>query len=257
MTLCKFQSIFNLECFRTLHFAGRTLMQPHKTEGRPRAAPLDSRALADMRPLIYVKGFFYTVLSSLREHLQTRGHRRVFKQKGFNVAAPPPPETTVLSLSATFKWHEKLNSCPLLAKRSSNVFGWVSREARKALAEMMSRFLFKKLPHRDTAGRPAQCSIQHCSALHFSDLFGEAALTLSQSRSSCSRWLRRRQPRWRGRGNPRRSSTFSGSIRSQRPPRAWGTAGPPQDTSRRRKPGRRSGGSRRWWRIQSKIQTIK
>lgn len=89
-----------------------------KREGTPKVPLLMAGFLSEMWPLIRVKGFFYTVLLSLRGHLQTRGHRRVFKQKGFNVVAHPRPrpETTVVSPSATFKWHEKLNSCPILEK---------------------------------------------------------------------------------------------------------------------------------------------
>lgn len=116
--------------------SGWILIQLFKTEGRPQVAPLDSWVLAEIWPLIYVKGFFYTALFSLREHLQTRGHRRVFKQKGFNVAAAPP-ETTVSSPSATFKWHKKLNSCPPGAQM---FFGVVSRETNKAPAEMAAAY---------------------------------------------------------------------------------------------------------------------
>lgn len=111
-------------------------------------------------PLIYVKGIFCAALFSLRGHLQTRGHRRVFEQTSINVAAPSG-ETTVLGLSATFKWHEKLNSCPSLAeKKRLECFGVVSRDAHRVLAEMMSWFLFK-MRHTDTAGRPTKWSIQH------------------------------------------------------------------------------------------------
>lgn len=116
-----------------------------------------------LRPLIFVKGFFYAELFSLREHLQTRGHRRVFELTSINVAAPSG-ETTVLGLSATFEWHKKLNSCPSLAHTHTKrawMF-WCSLQGCTWGAGRDDELIsVQNLPHADTAGRPRQWSIQH------------------------------------------------------------------------------------------------
>lgn len=129
-----------------------------KTKKRPQVVFNSSWDLAVIWSLIYVKGFFCTVLFSLREHLQTRGHRRVFEQRGINVAAASG-ETTVLGLSATFKWHEKLNSCPSLAKRSLDVSVQTPETMHKVLARDDEFIFFQNLPQTDTAGRV--CTAEH------------------------------------------------------------------------------------------------
>lgn len=62
-----------------------TLVQFCKTNTTPREPLLQARATVEMRPLICERLLFFiffdTLLFLLRERLQTRGHKRVFKQK--------------------------------------------------------------------------------------------------------------------------------------------------------------------------------
>ena len=94
-----FASILNLKCF---HMLNNNTMHLSKTDKIPQVVYSNCQVLAEIWSSIYVKGFFCTVLFSLREHLQTRGHRRVFEQTGINVVAPSS-ETTASGLSTTLK----------------------------------------------------------------------------------------------------------------------------------------------------------
>lgn len=66
------------------------------------------------------------------------------------------------------------------------------------------------------------------------------SLTLSWCRSFCSRWLPKSPPPQWETDSRMRNNTFAGRIRSQRPPRAWGTAERLPNTSRQTPPRRRN-----------------